>query len=407
MINSERKEKRVADTVFERKFYLDWLRIIAILLVFLYHGTKFFDGENWHLKNDIIDPNISIFMTFLTALGMPLFFIIAGMGTFFAFDFMEKRNIGNKKYISDRFIRLMIPFFIGLVSHIPLQIYFERVSSGAFTGSFIDFYLQYFDGIYEFGGNFSIFGNHLWFLVILFLFSLLTVNFFRFLRKENYQERISSFLKNPRVLFLFPFPILISELIYPYVTDIPLFGGWNIFSHLLYYILGFILAFDKQLMNTIDKHIKKAIVINFLSIIVLILIVSFFYNPFGTTPNNFPFSETFFWLFRVIFAWSGLTLILWLGNKYLNRDSKNRKFINELVLPFYILHQTVLIFFGFFIIQVELGILMKYFVIISSSFIVIFILLLIIREENTLRFFFGMRMKKEKSIRRWIKIGQR
>jgi hypothetical protein len=124
-------------------------------------------------------------MSFLTGLGMPLFFIISGIGTFYAFNYLEQRNIGNREYIFVRFIRLIIPFLVGLVSHIPLQIYIERIYSGAFTGSFIDFYLQYFDGIYEFGGNFSILGNHLWFLVVLFLFSLLTMNLFRYLHKEN------------------------------------------------------------------------------------------------------------------------------------------------------------------------------------------------------------------------------
>jgi hypothetical protein len=126
----------------------------------------------------------------------------------------------------------------------------ERLNSGAFTGSFIDFFLNefFFNGIYEDGGNFAIFGNHLWFLVVLFLFSLVTMNFFLFLRKEKNQAKIVSFLENPLVLFLFPVLILISELIQA-LLDTPLvFGGWNIVSHLLFYIIGFILAFNQQLM---------------------------------------------------------------------------------------------------------------------------------------------------------------
>ena len=34
-----------------RKYYLDWLRVLAILAVFIYHSTKFFDLGNWHVKN--------------------------------------------------------------------------------------------------------------------------------------------------------------------------------------------------------------------------------------------------------------------------------------------------------------------------------------------------------------------
>ena len=35
----------------ERRYDIDWLRIIAMLAVFLFHCTRFFDPEGWHLKN--------------------------------------------------------------------------------------------------------------------------------------------------------------------------------------------------------------------------------------------------------------------------------------------------------------------------------------------------------------------
>ncbi|MHA2284203.1 MAG: acyltransferase family protein [Promethearchaeota archaeon] len=352
MINSEGKGQSVTDELVERKYYLDWLRIIAILLVFLYHSTMFFGSEPWHLKNNVVDSNISTFTyAFLTVLGMPLFFFIAGLSTFMAFSVMEKRNIENRKYISIRFVRLMIPFFVGIVSHIPLQIYLERVNAGAFSGSFLDFYLiEYFNGIYENGGNFAIFGNHLWFLVILFLFSLVTMNFFLFLRKEKNQAKIASFLENPLVLFLFPVLILLSELIQA-LLDTPLvFGGWNLFSHLFFYIFGFILAFNQQLMETLGKHVKMIFGIMAIAITLTFLMIVLLFNGI----IRFRDVEVVFFAIRVTFAWSGVMFILWLGNRYLNRDSKNRKFLNELVLPFYILHQTVLIVLGFFIIQLEL-----------------------------------------------------
>ncbi|MHA1996169.1 MAG: acyltransferase family protein [Candidatus Hodarchaeales archaeon] len=404
MINSEEKGQTVTDEFGERKYYLDWLRIIAILLVFLYHSTMFFGSEPWHLKNDVVDSNIStLTYAFLTVLGMPLFFFIAGLSTFIAFSVMKERNIENRKYISLRFIRLMVPFFVGILSHIPLQIYLERVNVDAFSGTFLDFYLfEYFNGIYETGGgNFALLGNHLWFLVILFLFSLVTMNFFLFLHKEKNHAKIASFLVNPRVLFLFPVLILVSELIQA-LLDTPLvFGGWNLFSHLLFYIFGYILAFNQQLMETLGKYIKIIFGLTAISItLTFLIIVSLLEGVF-----RFRDVEVFFFVIRVSFAWSGVLFILWLGYRYLNRDSKNRKFLNELVLPFYILHQTVLIVLGFFIIQLELDVLMKFLLILSSAFVCISILLLIIREENTIRFLFGMKMRKDKSIRRWIKRG--
>lgn len=39
------------DTRNVRKYYLDWLRVLAILSVFIYHSTRFFNPGDWHVKN--------------------------------------------------------------------------------------------------------------------------------------------------------------------------------------------------------------------------------------------------------------------------------------------------------------------------------------------------------------------
>ena len=38
--------------IFERRYDLDWLRIIGILLVFFFHCARFFDTLDWHVKNN-------------------------------------------------------------------------------------------------------------------------------------------------------------------------------------------------------------------------------------------------------------------------------------------------------------------------------------------------------------------
>jgi hypothetical protein len=155
-------------------------------------------------------------------------------------------------------------------------------------------------------------------------------------------------------------------------------------------------------METLGQYIKIIFGIMAIAISLTFLMIVFFFDGI----IRFKDVEVLFFVIRITFAWSGVLFILWLGNRYLNRDSKYRKDLNDLVLPFYILHQTVLIVVGFFIIQLELDVLMKFLLIFSLSFVSIIILLLIIREENTLRFLFGMKMKEDKSIRRWIKFGK-
>jgi len=35
----------------ERRYDIDWLRVLAMLMVFLFHCARFFGGGGWHLKN--------------------------------------------------------------------------------------------------------------------------------------------------------------------------------------------------------------------------------------------------------------------------------------------------------------------------------------------------------------------
>ena len=60
----------------ERRYDIDWLRIVAILGIFITHSLRFFDTGSWHLKND----DLSVVSTAFTGLQdlwlMPLFFLL-------------------------------------------------------------------------------------------------------------------------------------------------------------------------------------------------------------------------------------------------------------------------------------------------------------------------------------------
>jgi hypothetical protein len=34
-----------------RRYELDWLRVLAILAIFVFHSARFFDRMDWHVKN--------------------------------------------------------------------------------------------------------------------------------------------------------------------------------------------------------------------------------------------------------------------------------------------------------------------------------------------------------------------
>ena len=156
---------------------LDWIKVLATLLVFLYHSSMFFNSFDWHIKNNTIDHTYIEFFSLLVGNWiMPIFFVLSGMATYYA---LNRRN--PKSYIKERLLRLGLPLLLGIFLLSPPQVYIERITNHQFEGSFLEFFPHYFDGLYlEMGGtgNFAFFGHHLWYLLMLLLFSVITLPFF-------------------------------------------------------------------------------------------------------------------------------------------------------------------------------------------------------------------------------------
>ena len=205
------------------------------------------------------------------------------------------------------------------------------------------------------------------------------------MKEENLEKisKVASFFKKPGSLYLLIIPALIVELLNP-LSILGSFGGYNLFSLLTFYIIGFLLASDKQFKESIENHRLIALIVGIISTLLLPIVLLLFYNL------------VLFWILGLTYMWSWLIVILGLASKHLNFNHKSRKFLNEIVMPFYILHQTIIVIIGFFVVQMSLIILLKYLIISIVSFVIIIALVLIIRKVNVLRFLFGMSLKKKK-----------
>jgi len=372
---------------FERRYDIDWLRILGILLVFIFHCGRPFDTELWHIKNDVLKEGMTVLMYFLGGAGMPIFFIIAGMGTFYAL-----RYVKGGQYALNRVVRLLVPFAIGLFSHIPVQVYLEQVSHGLFSGTFFQFYRQMFTGTYANGriGDFDIYGLHLWFLITLLVISLVTLLGTVYYSKDKNLDRLdkfTNFLNKPGMLYLLPIPIILFEITNVLTGEfIPILGGWSVLTHLAFFVYGYLFASNVKFKKTIEKHAIPALIVIVVCSALLIFLDSFGLNERAVT--------SLFLILGTLYSWSFLVCLFALFSKFMNRNNKARKFLNELVMPFYVIHQTIIVVLGFFIIQLNIHFFAKYIILILTSFTACVILLMIIKYLNPLRFIFGMRWKK-------------
>ncbi|NHJ48547.1 MAG: acyltransferase, partial [Asgard group archaeon] len=385
----------------ERRYDLDWLRIIAIVLVFFYHCSRFFDEEVWHIKNNVESAFLKGGMSFGYAFILPLFFVISGMGTFYALNYVSAG-----KYTLTRSNRLMIPFIIGIFTHIPLQVFLEaKLPPHNYPGNFFQFYTQeLFQGIYMIteDGVFPVLGHHLWFLVILFIYSLILIGPFVLLRREKTYKRLlnmTSFLAKPGIIFTLVIPVILLEQINNSIGAVlPYIGGYSFYTYIIFIFFGFVIASNKNFKESIEKQIIPTLCVVVITAIALIVFYVFKYDALFDPEyviEGINYMKTIYWIIFPIYGWSFVILLLGLGSKFMNKNSKARKFLNELVMPFYVLHQTIIIIVGYFVIKIPTSsMIAKYIIITSSSLTIIICLLFIIKYLNPLRVLFGMRWKK-------------
>jgi len=379
-----------------RRYDVDWLRAVAMLATFLFHCARFFNYEDWHVKNNQLDLGMSVFVTFLSLWIMPIFFLLSGQGSVFALGF---RTSG--RYISERFKRLIIPYLFGaLVVIVPLQVYLERVQHSQFVGSFFDFYPHYFDGLYGLGGNFGWLGLHLWFLEVLFLFSLISLPLFLALKKKAMQERISSlavWMNKKGGIFLFAVPLVAVELLVdlqPGGIGTRILGGWSPVVYLFHFNCGYLLACDHNFTEAAERHKGTALIAGMAASALLLTLFYYFALP-GRQPMPHHLSYILLGVWRPLCSWLLMVGILGYGSRLLGFSNRALRYANEALLPFYILHQTVIVSIGYCLAQWSVSVMLKYLILSTSSFVIIISLYEVIRRVGLLRFLFGMSKKKK------------
>lgn len=289
-------------------------------------------------------------------------------------------------------MRLLVPFIFGMLVVVVPQAYYQAISHGVRLEGYnlFQIYVLYLQTLPDFETF------HLWFLVDLFIFSVVTVPIF--IRSGSGNSVISrlatAFDKPWALILLLVFSIaLVNILIYPDGYWGYRNGGWNIVTYLLFFIFGYLIFANPRIMKTIEKFRWVALGIG---IIAFPSVIIFFLDELADPAAYFgsaTFAITSF--VQALNTWGWLLAILGLGSRFLNRNNRFLSYANEAVLPFYILHQTVIIVIGFYVVQWNSGVGLKYLTISTTSFMAIMLIYdLLVRRINALRFLFGMKLKK-------------
>ncbi len=254
--------------MIEKKRYydIDWLRVLGMLTIFLFHNARFFNEEDWHVKNFELDFGMTVFVAVLNQFIMPLFFVLSAFAIYYA---LKKRT--RAEFLRERIKRLLIPLGVGIFTHIILQVYIENLTHGRFTGTFWQFIPCYFDGFYGFGGNFAWMGLHLWYLLMLFLFSWLMLSTFQRIRQSgNFTARLADRFVTPIGIYLFIIPLFLMELLVNLSPDTlgrRDFGGWSPLMYLIFIVIGYLIATDERYRPAIERVRFLSLTLSLLTVI--------------------------------------------------------------------------------------------------------------------------------------------
>jgi glucans biosynthesis protein C len=378
------------DSKNTRRYDLDWLRVLALLALFFFHaGMPFVAEWDWHLKNATTSNLFQEWMYLLSRFRMALLFVVAGVGTAYAL-----RSRGNSGFLGERARRLLLPLAFGMLVIVPPQIYFERLAHGVSYGNYLEFWASVFRFETYPAGNFS--WHHLWFVAYLFVYSVLALPLFAWLRSPRGSEtwqRAAQRLGGSRV-FLLGLPIVVA-----FAALVPHFRGmqnfvddWGMFSvYFCYFLLGYALTAAPFLWDAIEQQRRHAV-----QAAIGCLLVMNYVRWNGLEPESLrgvtallalSAAHGFFW----VMALAGY------ARRYLNRNSPLLAWANEAVYPVYILHQTVIVTLAYYVLPLGDGIGLKFaFLAAASLGLTLLAYEYFIRPYETARLLFGLRPARQR-----------
>jgi glucans biosynthesis protein C len=365
-----------------RQHYIDWLRVLAVLLLFPFHTSRVFNfGEAFYVKSPSLSMAINYFLAFVDRWHMPLLFLLAGCSAYFS---LAKRRPGT--FASERWVRLGVPLLFGILVIMPPQTYVGARFNSGYTETFLH-YITSLDflrwNIQDGGDYYGGFGvGQLWFILFLLAFSMVALPIFAWGRSERGSARIGAWARKlacPSWWLLPPAILWLAE-------GMPDIVGKAAVYYFVLFVLGYIVVADKAFAESAEHHRFTALAVG--TALCVAFTASWQWRDSLPDPSASLVAVNYLGMVGV---WTMLIGMLGAGRRYLNRPSRSLSYLAEASYPVYILHQTAIVVLAWFVVQVPIGGVVQWVAILVGSVVASFALYEVVRRVGRLRYLFGMR----------------
>lgn len=321
-----------------RKYYLDNLRLMVILFLFPYHTILIYSAVPYYLH---VADNILAYAFILTLAPwfMQLLFAIAGIATYYS---LKRRNA--KQYLKERVSKLLIPTIAGVILVIPFSVYFGLLYSG-FTGSFLSLWWDMMSNWL----NYLIMGlllGPLWFLVYLFIVSLLALPLIVKYKNSDWNIPLEKFSVTRIILLVIPLAIG------SYFLN--LYPNKSIIQFLLLFIFGYFLLSDDGVQEKLERA-RWPLFISFLVLLGAYVVVAAIGIGSTTSAAGAATISTYITSFLTqiyinLIMWLGVLSMMGMGKHYLEFKNRTTLYLAGISFPIYIFHIVWINFFAYHII---------------------------------------------------------
>jgi glucans biosynthesis protein C len=345
-----------------RRYDIDWLRVIAIGLLLVYHIAIGF--QSWgillgFITNDKPWESLWIPMTMLNVWRIPLLFFVSGMGVYFA---IQNRNW--KQLLKERVGRIFIPFVFGIFAIVPVSTYVWQC---------------YYHQELKYTPN----PGHLWFLGNIFVYVVILLPVFFYL-KRNEAGRMVTWIKkclgNPLGLLLVIASFIVEVLLVdPNLYELYAMTWHGFFLGLLAFFFGFLFVLSgSSFWNMILKW-------RWLFFAAAATLYTWrLLQPQMSVPNFQLAMESNFWIFSV-FAF---------GYRYLNRSGKALRYLSQAAYPVYIIHMIFLFLASLLIFPLDIEVNLKFILVLVFTVTGCFTFYeFVVRRVSIIRPLFGLKKK--------------
>lgn len=339
-----------------RRHDIDALRVLAFGLLILYHAGMLYvapvaDWRGMPLHSHYLATWLQYPMLFVNRWRLELLFMISGLAVHFMRD---KTGLAGLAW--RRTLRLVLPLIFGMLVVIPIQSYVAGLTDHAIAPGFGAFLLHHWThGYKDYGLNWA----HLWYLPYLWVYTMLLLALLPALESRLGQRlragclrlRGASVLVHP-VLPLFAYGVLLS---WRYPETHALVGDWYalaLYATMFFY--GYLLGTDSGVWAELARLRRVTLVLALVCFAAYVGLERFA-APFIHGHATLVVAKLLTVWLRYSYSWIAITAVLGWGHALLNRPFRWLPYAREAVYPWYILHQTLLLFFAWKLLPLGLG----------------------------------------------------